>query len=387
MTAPRRILIASGGTGGHFYPGLALANELRRKGGWEILFLVKKDDISIGTLAELDYPYAETDMVYLPRSVNPLAHAAFLWKLLRSVLFCRRILKDFRPALVFGTGSYVAFPAVLAAALRGLPSVIHESNARFGLANRLCAMFAAKTILGLPIEGDPYKDKSELAGTPIRESFAAGADPQAALARFGIRDGAPVILFFGGSQGARRLNRAAAAAVKRLHEKKIPFRALHLSGRKDFAETKTLYAGLGLEDGVLKVLDYCEDMNQAYAAADLVFCRSGAGTAAELLHLKKPAVLVPFPAAAGGHQLANAKVLSDAGAAVLLEESPDFEADFAETAEKLLGKPSALADMKANFSKLDLPDPARAAANISAAIEKLVNAQELGARKVGKGKQ
>ena len=109
---PRRILIASGGTGGHFYPGLALANELRKKGGWEILFLVKKDDISIGTLAEKDYPYAETDMVYLPRSANPLAHAAFLWRLTKSVFLCLRILKDFKPAFIFGTGSYVSFPEI-----------------------------------------------------------------------------------------------------------------------------------------------------------------------------------------------------------------------------------------------------------------------------------
>lgn len=375
MTAhTRRILIASGGTGGHFYPGLALANELRKRGGWEILFLVKKDDPAIGTLAGLDYPYAETDMVFLPRSVNPLAHAAFLWKLLQSVTLCRRILADFRPALVFGTGSYVSFPAVLAAALRGLPSMIHESNAKFGLANRLCAMFAAKTILGLPIAGNPYEGKSELAGTPVRDSFAASSDPQKALEKFGLKDDAPVILVFGGSQGARRLNRAAAAAVKALRGKNISFQVLHLTGRKDHEEVKALYAGLGLKDDpFIRLLPYCEDMNQAYAAADLVFCRSGAGTTAELLQLQKPAVLVPFPSAAGGHQLANAKVLADAGAAVLLEESPDFEARFAQTAERLLAAPAALAELKGNFAKLGLPSPARAAASIASAIEKLAD--------------
>ncbi|MBU2574204.1 MAG: undecaprenyldiphospho-muramoylpentapeptide beta-N-acetylglucosaminyltransferase [Elusimicrobia bacterium] len=373
---PRRILLASGGTGGHFYPGLALANELRKKGGWEILFLVKKDDLAVGTLAEQNYPYAETDMIFLPRSANPLAHAAFLWKLLRSVFLCLKILKDFKPVLVFGAGSYVSFPAVLAAALKGLPSLIHESNAKFGLANRLCAMFASKTALGLPVENNPFNAKSELTGTPIRDSFAIRPDGPAMMKKFGLKDGAPVMLVFGGSQGAKRINRAAANAVKTLNKKNIAFQAVHVTGKKDNLETLALYSRLGLEKApFLRVLDYYEDINELYSVCDLVFCRSGAGTVAELLHLKKPAVLIPFPSSAGGHQLRNAKVLSDAGAAMLLEESPAFEERFLETAEELLKAPATLAEMKNNFSRLDLPGSMRAAANISAAIEKLVSKQ------------
>ncbi|MBI4802336.1 MAG: undecaprenyldiphospho-muramoylpentapeptide beta-N-acetylglucosaminyltransferase [Elusimicrobia bacterium] len=373
---PKRILIASGGTGGHFYPGLALANELRKKGGWEILFLVKKDDLAVGTLADRDYPYAETDMISLPRSADPGAHAAFLWKLLMSVSLCLKILKDFKPVLVFGAGSYVSFPAVLAAALRGLPSMIHESNAKFGLANRLCARFASKTALGLPIGNNPFKAKSELTGTPIRDSFAASPDRGAMMKKFGFKDGAPVMLIFGGSQGAKRINRAAINAVKKLNEKNIAFQAVHVTGKKDNEEVHALYSRLGLEKApFLRVLDYYEDINELYAVCDLAFCRSGAGTVAELLQLKKPAVLIPFPSSAGGHQLWNAKSLSGAGAAVLLEESPAFEERFLETAEALLKAPAALTEMKNNFSRLDLPDPMRAAANIAAAIEKLLSRQ------------
>jgi len=371
----KRILIASGGTGGHFYPGLALANALRARGGWEPVFLVKKGDISIGALRENYYAYAEIDMTSLPRSLNPIAHLSFAYKFASSLATCLRVLKDFKPVLVFGTGSYISFPAILAAYLKGTPSLIHESNAKFGLGNRLCARFASATTLGLPVKDNPFKAKSELTGTPIREVFSTHADPAEARARLGLKEGGPVLLIFGGSQGARRLNRAAAAAVKKVREKGLTFQILHLAGKKDHAGTLAFYAELGISgEPSLKVLDYCEDMNLLYAAADIVCCRAGASTAAELIYLKKPAVLVPLPTSAGGHQLANARILSDAGAAVTLEESPDFDERLAIHLDRLLGSPEELKRMRSSFAGLKhLPSPMRAPENIISAIEKLLS--------------
>ena len=306
---------------------------------------------------------------------------------------CRRVIRDFKPVLVFGTGGYISFPAAVAAYFTGVPAMIHESNAKFGLGNRLCARFVTKIALGLPIKDNPFKARSELTGTPIRAAFSSSADPAAARERLGFKEGAPVILVFGGSQGARRLNRAAASAFKKLKTDGTAFQVLHVAGKKDYAETLRFYYELGLAGPPpeefthrrepqpvshygapgLKVLDYCEDMNSLYAAADLVCCRAGAGTIAELLQLRKPSILVPLPSSAAGHQLENAGVLTGAGAAVTIEETQALEERLAEEIGRLLAGPAALAAMRANFTALkDLPDPTRAAANIVAAMEKIL---------------
>ena len=370
----KRILIASGGTGGHFYPGLALANALRARGGWEPVFLVKKGDIAIGPLQENYYPYAEMNMASLPRTLNPMAHLSFLYKFASSLATCLRVLKDFKPVLVFGTGSYISFPAVLAAYLKGTPSMIHESNAKFGLGNRLCARFVSGTALGLPVKDNPFKSKSELTGTPIREVFSARTDPAQARARLELKEGEPVLLVFGGSQGARRLNRAAAAAIKKIKEQGLAFQVVHLAGKGDHAGTLGFYSELGLSGApFLKILDYREDMGLLYAAADIICCRSGASTVAELLYLKKPSVLVPLPTSAGGHQLENARVLAEAGAAVIVEESPSFDEHLAIQLERLLGSPAEIKRMRSAFTSLAyLPDPMRAPENIIKAMEKLL---------------
>jgi len=376
----KRILIASGGTGGHFYPGLALANELRARGGWEPLFLVKKGDISIGILKENYYPYAEIDMVSLPRTLNPLPYLTFLYKFASSLAACLRILNDFKPVFIFGTGSYISFPAILAGYLKCTPCLIHESNAKLGLGNRLCARFASGIALGLPIKENRFRDRSELVGTPIREVFSVLTDPAQARGRFGLKEGEPVLLVFGGSQGAKWLNRAAARSVKKLKEKGLAFQVLHLTGKRDHAETLAFYSEQGLSGApFLKVLDYCEEMNSLYAAAALTCCRSGASTIAELLYLKKPAVLVPLPTSAGGHQLENAKVLAEAGAAVIVEESSDLDDRLETELERLLGTAAELKRMNAAFSGLNnLPDPMKAPENIIKIIKKLLDIETCG---------
>ncbi|HOW89093.1 MAG TPA: UDP-N-acetylglucosamine--N-acetylmuramyl-(pentapeptide) pyrophosphoryl-undecaprenol N-acetylglucosamine transferase [Elusimicrobiales bacterium] len=368
---PGRIVIASGGTGGHFYPGLALAEELRAAGGWEPLFLVRKNDISIGALQERYYPYVETDVVSFPRGPSPLACAAFFRKLASSVLACARIFSDFRPDFVFGTGGYVSFPAVAAAALKGVPSMIHDSNAVLGLANRLSGRFASVVALGLPVARNPFASKTELTGTPIRECFSREIPPSAARRHFGLEDGVPVVLVFGGSQGSRAINQAALGAAKELTREGARFGLLHVTGRRDYAEIAEGYRKAGL-DGLprLKVLAYCDEMEMAYAAADLAVCRSGGGTISELSRFRKPSVLVPLPGSPGGHQKANAMVLASAGAAILLEERPEFAEEFSSSLRKLLSDPAGIDGLKRGWAGLDLPDPARAAGELRKIIER-----------------
>ena len=374
MAVKKRAVIASGGTGGHFYPGFALAVELRRR-GWETLFLVKKDDIARPALEEAGFPYAELDMVALPRSLNPLAHASFLVKLLRTLGLARRILADFRPNAVIGTGSYVAFPAVLAARLAGIPAYIHESNAKYGLGNRLAGTFCSQAALGLPIEDNPLASKSELLGTPVRETFSTLPPKETARTAMGLEPDKFTVLVFGGSQGARRLN---AAFIKALKDLKGDIQSVHLAGRNNFEAVKAEYAKAGLA-GLpgAKLMDYTEDMPALYAAADLVVARSGASTVAELAQLGKAscsdasssALWIPLPSSAAGHQEANARTLSGAGAAVCLEESEDFDAGLAAALRAFLEEPGKAAALSENLKKAGIPPGLKAAAAFADLIE------------------
>ena len=375
MQKPNRILIASGATGGHFYPGLAVGRELKAA-GWETLFLVKKGDMARKTLDEAGLPYAEIDTRALPRTINPLAHAVFAWKLAFSLYACFKIISDFEPAVVFGTGSYVSFPALLAARLQKVPSILHESNARFGLANYLCARFADLTALGLPMRENPFAAKSRLTGTPIRPFFSEPGSEAGAGKSFDFVKEIPTLLVFGGSQGARRLNLAVAMAAKRLSSLGRGLQLIHVTGRRDFEIVKSAYSGQDLlEAKWLKLIAYEERMDKLYAAADLVFSRSGAGTIAELLALAKPSVLTPLPSSAAGHQEENARVLSDKGAAILLKESPAFEAELASCLGTLIKEPEKILTMKINFKLVQAPPPLEAVAKLKALIEKVASEQ------------
>jgi len=366
MVEKKRALIASGGTGGHFYPGFALAQELRAR-GWQTLFLVKKEDIARPALEDADFPYAELDMVSLPRSLNPFAHAAFLFKALKSLALALRIMKDYTPDAVIGTGSYVAFPAALAARLAGVPVYLHESNAKFGLGNYLAGFFCRKAALGLPVGHNPFGGKSVLAGTPIREAFRSAPEKAAARRALGLEHDKFTALVFGGSQGARRLNAAFINAAKIL---KGDMQAVHIAGAGNFEAVKAAYdeAGLGEAPG-LKVFAYREDMPALYAAADLVISRSGASTVAELVQLEKPSILVPLPSSAGGHQKANALALSGVGAALCLDEGPDFDAELAAAVRDLMDNPAKTAEMAASFAKTGIPRGLEAAAALADLIE------------------
>ena len=366
MVEKKRALIASGGTGGHFYPGFALAVELRAR-GWQTLFLVKKEDIARPALEEADFPYAELDMVALPRSLNPFAQAAFFFKFFRSLALALRIMKDFRADAVLGTGSYVAFPAALAARLAGVPVYLHESNAKFGLGNYLAGFFCRRAALGLPVKNNPFKDRSALTGTPIREAFRGAPDKAAARETLGLARDKFTALVFGGSQGARRLNAAFISAAKVL---KGDLQAVHLTGARNFEAVKAAYAEAGLADAPgLRIFAYREDMPSLYAAADLVISRAGASTVAELAQLKKPAILVPLPSSAGGHQLANALALSGGGAALLLEEGPDFDAELAAAVRDFLNYPEKAAGMAARLETAGIPRGLEAAAALAELIE------------------
>lgn len=363
-----RILVACGGTGGHFYPGYSAALELRKQGA-ETLFLVRRGDAAARVLRDGCLPYAELELTGLPRSLNPFRHAAFAMKLGGALLQARRVVKDWRPDAVFGTGGYISFPAVFWAALSGIPALVHESNAIPGLANLLLARLGAKVAAGLPVRGFPAKTEITLTGTPIREFFASAPDRARARAAFGLLADRPVILCFGGSGGAIGLNTALSKSAAGAQWKDVQL--LHITGRRDFAKISRAYGTLPPN---VKLLEYSDRMDLAYAAADLLLCRSGASTVAELLALKKPAILVPFPEAAADHQTENAKVLVQAGAALLLPETPGLAEKLSATVPALAKDASRLSAMSAAYDSLQIPSPLKSGALLAGVLRKLASA-------------
>lgn len=369
ISKTRRALIAAGGTGGHFYPGLALGRELGRR-GWQVLFIVKEGDISAAALDSEGLPYAEIPAAALPRSLNPLRQARFLLKLFSGLRRTSRILADYSPDAVFGAGSYVSFPAVLLSAMRGIPRLVHESNAVFGLGNRLAGAVCPAVALGLPAEKNPFPAKTVMTGTPVRAFIPPKVPRAEARERLGLKLSVPVVAAFGGSQGAAALNAALAAAAGKLKAGGPAFQVLHVAGKGNSEKTRLHYAaaGLGADPGI-RVIDYCSEMDLLYAAADVIVSRSGASTVAELAAVRKPAVLVPLPTSAGGHQAANAAVLARAGAAVSLPQGDDLADRLAAELRRLLSGGEAAAAMSAAYDGAGVPDPGKAAAALADLME------------------
>ncbi len=305
----KRVLVAAGGTGGHFYPGLVAALELKKR-GWEPLIVVKKDDPAKGKLEAAGLPCLEVDLRGLPRSLGPEL-ITFTVKLLGSMRLLSKVARDFKPDLVLGMGGYLTFPCVYGAWRRGVPSALHESNAILGLANKASVGLGAKLFWGLP----PVEGEGAVVGTPVRPELYGRMDAGAARKKLGLDPAKKTVLVFGGSQGAKAINEGMGAAVKAAG---VPVQILHLAGRGKAAETKAAYERAGVS---ATVLEYLEDMASAYAAADLVVCRSGASTLAELAAQRKVSILVPYPHAAANHQDANARVFEGAGTAKRINEN------------------------------------------------------------------
>jgi UDP-N-acetylglucosamine--N-acetylmuramyl-(pentapeptide) pyrophosphoryl-undecaprenol N-acetylglucosamine transferase len=324
----KRVLIAAGGTGGHFYPGLVAALELKAR-GWEPLLIVKKDDPAKERLEKAGLACLEVDLGGMPRSLGP-GLVAFAVKLVGSMRLMSRVARDFKPALALGMGGYLTFPVAYAAWRRGVPVALHESNAILGLANKAGAMFGATLFWGLP----PADGNGKVVGTPVRPALYGRMDAGDARRALGLDPAKKTILVFGGSQGAKALNLGVGPAMKKAG---VDAQVLHLAGKGKSEETLDAYKTVGV---TAKVLDYLDDMAAAYAAADIVVCRAGASTLAELAAQRKTAVLVPYPHAAADHQDANARVFETAKTAVRIPETGLYD-DLGPCLAKMLKSPTA----------------------------------------------
>ena len=307
----RPILVMAGGTGGHVYPALAVARALQAQ---------SREVVWLGTQAGLEariVPSAGIDIEWI--SIKGLRRKGALamiiapfqigWALLQSlgVIFRRR------PAAVLGMGGFVSGPGGVAAWLTRRPLVIHEQNAAAGMTNRLLARLARVVLQAFPGSFNSSV-RAETVGNPVREDIAAVAAP---AERYRDRSGPLRLLVLGGSQGALALNRTVPAALAKLPTDTRPI-VRHQCGTRTLDAAREAYASAGVE---VDLLEFIEDMASAYAWADVVVCRAGALTVAELCSVGLPALFVPYPGAVDDHQTANARPMADAGAAVVIDES------------------------------------------------------------------
>ena len=346
-----RLLIAAGGTGGHVFPGLAIAEELRAQDpDSAVLFVGTVAGIEARLVPGHGYPLEVIAASGL-RRVGLLGVLRGLLRLPAALLRSARIVRRFSPDVVVGIGGYASAPVVLAAALLGRPTVLAEPNSIPGLANRVLGRFARVVCVAFESAGVAFvRRKVRVTGNPVRRGLRETA---AVVPRDG--GSAPALLVMGGSQGARGLNRLVADALLLLARRSVAFRATHQVGAADLDAMRARYAEAGI---AVETTAFIDDVAAAYRRADLVIARSGATTVAELEVTGRPAVLVPYPFAVDDHQWHNARPLVDAGAALSFREGDTTPERLADELSALLADGSRRARMAGAMAARGRPDAA-----------------------------
>src|SRR5579863_5035989 len=291
-----RAILAGGGTGGHVIPALAIANELKKSYGCECLFIGTARGIENRLVPAAGYPLKLVRVGAL-KNVSLMTRAKTALDLPRAVWDASGMLNEFAPDVVIGVGGYASGPAMLAAVLKHIPTLAFEPNVVPGFANRIVARFVSAAAVHFE-ETARYFRHGEVTGVPVRQAFFEIAPK---------RGGTPTVLVFGGSQGAHAINEAMIRCLPVLQQEAPGIHITHQTGERDYNDALAAYKNLGESAEVFK---FIEDMPAAFARADLLVCRSGASTVAEITAAGKPAIFVPFPRAADDHQRVNALALT-----------------------------------------------------------------------------
>lgn len=354
----KTIVIMAGGTGGHIMPGLAVAEELKRR-HWRVVWMGHPDGMEAQLVPARGYEMAWVRFGAL-RGKGLLRKLLLPFNLLRGFVQSWRELARIRPAVVLGMGGFISFPGGMMASLRGIPLVLHEQNSIAGLANKVLAGVADRVLTGFP---DALK-KGRWVGNPVRADIAVLPAPTLRYAGHAREcPGRLRILVIGGSLGAQALNEAVPQGLALIPQAERP-EVVHQSGEKHLEALRAAYAAAGVQ---AHAVAFIEDMAGAYAWADLVICRAGALTIAELAAAGVASVLVPFPHAVDDHQTANARFLSRAGAAMLL---PQAELTPERLAELRHLSRDQLKEMAEKARELAMPDATAAVASICEEVSK-----------------
>jgi UDP-N-acetylglucosamine--N-acetylmuramyl-(pentapeptide) pyrophosphoryl-undecaprenol N-acetylglucosamine transferase len=354
-------VIACGGTGGHLFPGIAVAEVLRDRGHKVMLLVSEKEIDALALSGRANFQFEKLPTVGLPSAFSP-GILGFVRRFYESLSICRSIYRKFKPEVVLGMGGFTSTAPVLAGRMRGISTFIHESNAVPGKANRLTARMVRAVMLGFK-ECAPFfpKAQTEVTGTPIRTELKR-LDRQVAQQKLGLRDELPTLLVMGGSQGASGINQAMIKSLPFLHG--LPLQVIHLSGARD----ERLVADNYRRENILAyVAAFHHRMEEVYSTADFLVARAGAASLAEFAAYSLPGILIPFPYAADDHQTRNAEIYARAHAAILIKESELSGELLARKIRELIENPEQIRQMSENCSRLA---PKNAAGLVVTTMEK-----------------
>ncbi|MGM0436874.1 MAG: undecaprenyldiphospho-muramoylpentapeptide beta-N-acetylglucosaminyltransferase [Bacillota bacterium] len=367
-----KAIITGGGTGGHIYPALAVALELKNK-GWKILYIGSKNSLEKDITQEWDIEFKGIDVAPLPRKFN-FKLITSLVSNLKGLYQSRKTIKKFKPDLVFGTGGFVAGSVVLAGFLSRKPTIIHEQNVYPGVTNKILSKFSDKIAINFKeakkFFPNKIRNKIIYTGNPVREIILQTKRSEG-IKYFNFKSSAKTVLIFGGSQGAESINKSVAEVYKYIIENNN-LQLIHITGKNNYKEVinylKEKEIKLDNCPGI-RIISYLEHMEYAYAAADLVISRAGATALSEITAKGLAAILIPYPYATGDHQKFNAQFLADNDAAIIIEEEKINEKFLLQNFKNIINDELLLNKMSENSNKLG---EKKAVKKIVNEIEKLV---------------
>lgn len=349
-----KALIAAGGTGGHIYPGIAVAKEImRRDEASEVLFVGTTRGLETKIVPESGFQLSLINSIGL-KNVGFVGKLKGLAILPKSFLEAGKLLREFKPDVVVGAGGYVSGPVLLIASFMRIPTLVMDSNALPGFTNRQLARFVDKAALTFDEALPFFGTKGVVTGNPVRKEFFEIASKE--------RGTELHILIFGGSQGARAINNAMTEALEHLRVFKDRLAITHQTGESDFAKIRELYDRSDFQDADIR--PFITDMFLEFANADLVICRAGATTCAELAAAGKAAIMIPLPTAADDHQRKNAEALQNARAAKMILQKDLSGENLAKDIAVVLNDPSKIGEMEAAAKKLGRKDAAEATVDL-----------------------
>lgn len=350
-----RVLIAGGGTGGHVIPALAIARELKSRYSAEVLFVGTARGMENRLVPQAGFGLARVKVGAL-KNVSVITRMRTLFDLPRAVVEARKIIKIFAPDVVVGVGGYASGPAMAAAIMMRIPTLAFEPNYVPGFANKIVGHRVSAAAVHFE-QTQKYFHNAQVVGVPVRAEFfrvpAAGNNRP------------PTLLVFGGSQGAQAINQAMTAAAPEVLRQIPALRIIHQTGERDYNDVQAAYAASGVKAEVSRFID---DMPAAFAGADLLLCRSGASTVAEITAAGKPAIFVPFPRAADDHQRRNAEAIAQGGAAVLVPQAELTPERLAQVVTELFGDNKRLKEMSERARALSHHDAAGRVARMVAEL-------------------
>ncbi len=351
-----KYIISGGGTGGHIYPAIAIANELKAiDPAADILFVGAEGKMEMEKVPRAGYAIEGLPVVGIRRELT-LANLAFPFKLGQSLWRARQIVRDFQPDVAVGVGGYASGPTLLAASMAGVPILIQEQNSYAGLTNKVLARWAKRICVAYPgMDAFFPADKIRLTGNPVRVDIQfADQQVEAGRALFGLDAGRKTLLVIGGSQGARTLNETMEADLTQFVNAGV--QVIWQTGPAFIDRART--AILAAESSFVRAYEFIYEMDKAYAVADVVVSRAGALSVSELCLVGRPAVLVPFPAATEDHQTKNAMALVNRNAALLVRDQ-DARATLVKTALDLLGDSAKQRELRNQIKEFAKPTAAR----------------------------